>query len=320
MSHNNLIADADAFFEVNAISRAIKNKTPTKIALIQNDHNSERFTFSLPRFIEGHDMMESDRTEVHYINVDSTTKEQNKGLYEVEDIHIDPEDENKVVCSWLISREATKYVGGLAFAIAFTCFAEDGVTVEYAWHSAICNEITITAGINNTEVISEQYADIIAQWEAKLFGINDDGVENIKEASAKAMKEINGAIQNSIVQTTGDSETKVMSQKATTEAVLNLANKVAPSPASVTLYADRWEQDEEDIRYHQEVVVANATITPRSKVDLQLSAEQITIFYEKDLAFVAENDNGVVTVYCIGQVPENDYIIQATVSEVIVNG
>jgi hypothetical protein len=102
--------------------------------------------------------------------------------------------------------------------------------------------------------------------------------------------------------------------------LVTLANKVAPSPASVTLYADRWEQDEEDIRYHQEVAVANATITPRSKVDLQLSAEQITIFYEKDLAFVAENDNGVVTVYCIGQVPENDYIIQATVSEVIVNG
>ena len=105
----------------------------------------------------------------------------------------------------------------------------------------------------------------------------------------------------------------------TAEQLLELANKVAPTPASVTLYADRWEQDEEDIRYHQEVVVANATITNRSKVDLQLSAEQITIFYEKDLAFVAENDSGVVTVYCIGQVPENDYVIQATVSEVIVN-
>ena len=126
--------------------------------------------------------------------------------------------------------------------------------------------------------------------------------------------------KTNIVQTTGDSERDAMSQKATTDALVTLANKVAPSPASVTLYADRWEQDEEDIRYHQEVVVANATITPMSKVDLQLSSEQIVIFYEKDLAFVAENDNGVVTVYCIGQVPENDYIIQATVSEVIVNG
>ena len=102
--------------------------------------------------------------------------------------------------------------------------------------------------------------------------------------------------------------------------LLELANKVAPSPASVTLYADRWEQSENEQRWHQEVVVANATITEYSKVDLQLSAEQIMIFYEKDLAFVAENDDGKVTVYCIGRVPENDYVIQATVSEVVING
>ena len=103
-----------------------------------------------------------------------------------------------------------------------------------------------------------------------------------------------------------------------TEKLLELANKVAPSPASVTLYADRWELIE-GTRWGQDVVVANATITPYSKVDLQLSAEQIAIFYEKDLAFVAENSGGIVTVYCVGQVPTNDYVIQATVSEVIVN-
>lgn len=102
--------------------------------------------------------------------------------------------------------------------------------------------------------------------------------------------------------------------------LLELANKVAPSPASVTLYANRWEQSENEQRWHQEVVVANATITEYSKIDLQLSAEQIMIFYEKDLAFVAENDDGKVTVYCIGRVPENDYVIQATVSEVVVDG
>ena len=126
--------------------------------------------------------------------------------------------------------------------------------------------------------------------------------------------------RTNIVQTTGDSETEAMSQKATTEALLDLANKVAPSPASITIYADRWEQDEVETRWHQEVIVANAIITPTSKVDLQLNAEQITAFYEKSLAFVTENDNGVITVYCIGQKPENDYTIQATVSEVIVNG
>ena len=74
------------------------------------------------------------------------------------------------------------------------------------------------------------------------------------------------------------------------------------------------------VRYGQRVKVSYANITPNSKVDLQLSSEQMVIFYEKDLAFVAENDNGDVTVYCIGQIPENNYELQATVTEVVVNG
>lgn len=73
-------------------------------------------------------------------------------------------------------------------------------------------------------------------------------------------------------------------------------------------------------RYGQVVTVANATITPYSKVDLQISSEQMVVFYEKSLAFVAENDNGVVTVYCIGSIPENDYTIQATITEVVIDG
>lgn len=93
-----------------------------------------------------------------------------------------------------------------------------------------------------------------------------------------------------------------------------------PKPASVELLASEWKQATDDDRWYQEVTVANATITPNSKVDLQPDSEQLSIFHEKDLAFVAENEDGVISVYCVGQVPTNDYTIQATVTEVIVNG
>ena len=46
--------------------------------------------------------------------------------------------------------------------------------------------------------------------------------------------------------------------------------------------------------------------------------EQLAIFYNKDLTFVTENEDGVVTVYAIGQKPTNDYTIQATITEVYV--
>ena len=73
-------------------------------------------------------------------------------------------------------------------------------------------------------------------------------------------------------------------------------------------------------RYYQEVTVQNATVTPNSKIDLQISPEDLTRFHEKDLAFVAENDGGTVRVYCVGQVPQNAYTLQCTVTEVTTNG
>lgn len=94
---------------------------------------------------------------------------------------------------------------------------------------------------------------------------------------------------------------------------------ILPKPISVTIYADKWVQASDE-RWYQVVVVDNATITPNSKVDLQPSAEQLDVFHEKDLAFVTENENGIVAVYCVGQVPTNDYTIQATVTEVVLNG
>ena len=57
-------------------------------------------------------------------------------------------------------------------------------------------------------------------------------------------------------------------------------------------------------------------VTENSQVDLTPSVEQLVVFYEKDLTFVTENEDGVVTVYAIGQKPTNDYTVQVTITEV----
>lgn len=80
----------------------------------------------------------------------------------------------------------------------------------------------------------------------------------------------------------------------------------------VTILANKWVGTSSP--YSQVVAVEGAT--KKSQVDLTPSAEQLAIFHNKDLAFVTENDNGVITVYAIGQKPTNDYTIQATVTEV----
>ncbi len=64
-------------------------------------------------------------------------------------------------------------------------------------------------------------------------------------------------------------------------------------------------------------VVSIDGITENSQVNLTPSVEQLSIFYEKDVTFMTENDGGTVTVYVIGQKPTSDYTIKASIVEVV---
>lgn len=102
-------------------------------------------------------------------------------------------------------------------------------------------------------------------------------------------------------------------QKIADEVAKNITVEAASARISnVTILASKWVGNASP--YSQVVTVEGAT--ENSQVDLTPSVEQLAIFYQKDLAFVTENEDGVVTVYAIGQKPENDYTIQVTITEV----
>lgn len=82
--------------------------------------------------------------------------------------------------------------------------------------------------------------------------------------------------------------------------------------AEIELLSANWVG--EDSPYSQVVNIEG--VTEFSQVDLTPSIEQLAIFYEKDLGFVTENEGGLVTVYALGQKPENDYTMQVTITEV----
>ena len=86
--------------------------------------------------------------------------------------------------------------------------------------------------------------------------------------------------------------------------------------AYIELLSSNWEGSES--LYSQ--VVSIDGVTENSKIDINPSIEQLAIFHEKDIAFVAENENGIVTVYCIGQRPTANYQMQVTITEVNANG
>ena len=84
--------------------------------------------------------------------------------------------------------------------------------------------------------------------------------------------------------------------------------------ANVALLASEWKG--ETSPYSQIVEIAG--VTPYSQVDLKPTMEQLDIFRDKDIAFVTENEDGVVTVFAIGDKPANDYMMQVSITEVSV--
>jgi hypothetical protein len=95
------------------------------------------------------------------------------------------------------------------------------------------------------------------------------------------------------------------------------AEKIKGAPARigyVNILASKWVGEASP--YSQVVTVEG--VTENSQVDLTPDVEQLSIFHHKDLAFVTENEGGVVTVYAIGEKPTNDYTIQVTITEVAI--
>lgn len=186
MAHLHNVYDSDSHFVIDAVTRNITNESSKKTMVMQYDHNSERFTFELPRIVEGHDMSLCDRIEVHYLNIDASDKSKKiTGIYEVDDLQISPDDKNTVVFSWLLSQNVTQYAGSLSFIIRFSCVSTDGIA-SYIWNTAIYSGITISSGIlNDAEALIEPYLDVIAQWKADLFGVGDTQEARLLRVSAE---------------------------------------------------------------------------------------------------------------------------------------
>lgn len=175
MSHEHKLRDTDPYFRIDPDTRVITDLSDKGTTIVQNDHNSEKFTFELPRFIDGHDMSMCNVVEVHYINIGSN--ERHNDVYEIpeedrETIRLANSTDEALLCTWLLSQNATSLAGTLSFALRFMCTStgEDGeAIIDYSWGTGIYTKTIITPGINNSEAVVEQYADVLEEWRQQLF-------------------------------------------------------------------------------------------------------------------------------------------------------
>lgn len=214
MAHTHDVIDYDNHFVIDPVTRAIDNKSG-KLILMQNDHNSERFTFEIPRYVEGHDMTLCNVVQIHYNNISSNRRYQNSDIYPVTDVEAvkpDPEIEDAVetcIGSWLVSMNATTFDGTLEFIVRFACVDSKG-TIEYQWFSNIYNLIQVDKGIYNIDVVSNyDDKDILAQWKQEILNAAMRQTVSLIDSAQDTLDELNKKISGtefSINFETGDLE------------------------------------------------------------------------------------------------------------------
>lgn len=264
MAHEHPVLDTDRKFTIDPYTRIITNATETKLHLVQYDHNSERFTFEIPRYVEEHDMSLCNRVEVHYLNTGNAGRKSD--VYPVEDMAVSEEDDNKVEFSWLVSQNATRIAGSLNFVVKFKCMEEDIIT--YSWSTTVFAGIKVGDGLDNTESVAEQYSDVLENWlktivDTKINSVED--IEFLRDNSLAAIREAANAIDaDGAVQIVKDAaadavaesvdDAKVLIQQAgqevqeTIDADVDAAveRAVVYAQGSITLSSDNWFEYTED--------------------------------------------------------------------------
>lgn len=106
----------------------------------------------------------------------------------------------------------------------------------------------------------------------------------------------------------GSNTDGAMTQKATSEAIINASPKVQ----NVVMSEASWEGSGP---YTQ--VLNLSGITPNSKIDMQADAGTISAIVSGEFSVTIKNDNGVVTAYAVGKKPALDLTLQLIATEVI---
>lgn len=280
MYHKHPVYDTDLHLVIDPVTRNINN-TSGKTVLMQNDHNSERFTFEIPRYVDGHDMSLCNVTEVHYINIESANKDnQNADVYPVVDLQIHPDDENYVIGSWLVSQNATMFAGSLNAIFRFACVAEENSDITYQWFTNVFKELKISQGIYNTDVVThDDDSDVLAAWKKEVYDLVKPMLEEVTEkhestvASAEAAKvseenakqsEINAkASEDKVVGLTEDTLNAEKNAKESADIASSKCAEAVSSAIEAKSYAVggtgyRIDEDTDNAKYYKECTDAIA--------------------------------------------------------------
>lgn len=173
-----------AVFSVYPDSRKLYLKSGVLNPLVERDHNSDSFTFEVPKVIDQMDLSDCNRIQIHFTNSNCGGLK-SIDYYEVEDsiIYVDPEGNEFIQFDWTVPAQATNYAGVLCFAIRFMLIDGDG-EIQYELNTGIFTSIKVERGLNNSKQLIVDHSDVIEKLKSDLYKAMDTAVAKTEEAAS----------------------------------------------------------------------------------------------------------------------------------------
>lgn len=225
----NLLSEESDICTIDAKTRGIFVPSTIVVGGVQSDKNAERIKFSCPKIVGDNLDLSKFSVRINFENVSSVDFNVSiKDQYICDDVAVDGEN---VTFSWLIGRNAARYMGTVRFIVcAVKTDSDSNISVE--WNTAIA-EVPVLEGIEiDQPQIGEQEKDIINQLLELTKNTSAEAVQNVNSAKEQAIKDIQSVSQPD---TTLTIEGGLAEAKATGEAIdslkedlVNITNGVKP--------------------------------------------------------------------------------------------
>lgn len=216
----NLLSEESDICTIDAKTRAIFVPSTIVVGGVQSDKNAERIKFSCPKIVGDNLDLSKFSVRINFENVSSVDFNVSiKDQYICDDVAVDGEN---VTFSWLIGRNAARYMGTVRFIVcAVKTDSDSNISVE--WNTTIA-EVPVLEGIEiDQPQIGQEEKDVINQLLELTKNTSAEAVQNVNSAKEQAIKNIQSVSQPD---TTLTIEGGLAEAKATGEAIGSLKEDI----------------------------------------------------------------------------------------------
>lgn len=216
----NLLSEKSDICTIDAKTRIIFVPSTIVVGGVQSDKNAERIKFSCPKIVGDNLDLSKFSVRINFENVSSVDFNVSiKDQYICDDVAVDGEN---VTFSWLIGRNAARYMGTVRFIVcAVKTDSDSNISVE--WNTTIA-EVPVLEGIEiDQPQIGQEEKDVINQLLELTKNTSAEAIQNVNSAKEQAIKDIQSVSQPD---TTLTIEGGLAEAKATGEAIGSLKEDI----------------------------------------------------------------------------------------------